>query len=142
LQRLILIFSINVQKDKATILANTTEYMNKLIAEVSDLEEKNRRLEAQLGLGVPGRTRQTASGDSSDAMVQVDVTTGASTSTSDQPRDVDIGVIVQAECDLSELVVALLSRIKEMGRVTVVTVDAEQRSSAHARVSITLRTTV
>jgi hypothetical protein len=132
-----------VQKDKATILANTTEYMNKLIAEVSGLEEKNRRLEAQLGLGVPGRTRQTASGDSSDAMVQVDVSTGASTSTtSDQPRDVGIGVTVRAECDLSELVVAMLARIKEMGRFTVVTVDAEQQSSAHARIRITLRTTV
>jgi hypothetical protein len=132
-----------VQKDKATILANTTEYMNKLIAEVSGLEEKNRRLEAQLGLGVPGRTRQTASGDSSDAMVQVDVSTGASTSTtSDQPQDVGIGVAVRAECDLSELVVAMLARIKEMGRFTVVTVDAEQQSSAHARIRITLRTTV
>jgi hypothetical protein len=132
-----------VQKDKATIVANTTEYMNKLIAEVSGLEEKNRRLEAQLGLGVPGRTRQTASGDSSDAMVQVDVSTGASTSTtSDQPRDVGIGVTVRAECDLSELVVAMLARIKEMGRFTVVTVDAEQQSSAHARIRITLRTTV
>jgi hypothetical protein len=129
--------------DKATVLANTTEYMNKLIAEVSGLEEKNRRLEAQLGLGVvvPGRTRQTASDDSSET-VRVDVTSGASTS--DQPREVGIRVTVRAECDLSELVISLLARIKEMAAASfaVVTVDAEQRSSDRAQVSITLRSTV
>lgn len=117
--------------------------MNKLIAEVSELEEKNRRLEAQLGL--PGRIRQAASdGSSSETTVQVDVSTGASTSTStsEQPREVGIRVTVRAECDLSELLMALLARIKEMGRFLVVTVDAEERSRGHAQVSITLRDTV
>ncbi|XP_062179169.1 putative transcription factor bHLH041 isoform X2 [Phragmites australis] len=126
------------KKDKATVLANTTEYMNKLIAEVCDLEEKNRQLEARLG--PPGETQQTAS-DDSPVKVQVDVTTGASisTSTSGQPQEVTIRVTVRAECDLSELVIAMLARIKEMGRFAVVTVDARQRSSTHAQVGITLR---
>ncbi|TVU07933.1 hypothetical protein EJB05_41311, partial [Eragrostis curvula] len=135
------VFTIILQKDKATVLAHTTEYMNKLIAEVAGLEEKNRQLEAQL-IGVPGRTRQAGSDDdSSETTVQVDVTTGASTSTSTsgQPQEVGIKVTVRAECDLSELVMALLARIKEMGRFAVVTVDAEQRDAAHAHVSITLR---
>ncbi|GJN38679.1 hypothetical protein PR202_gb27744 [Eleusine coracana subsp. coracana] len=130
------------KKDKATVLAHTTEYMNKLIAELSDLEEKNRRLEAQLGT-----TRQAASDDdSSETTVQivVDVTSGASTSTStpEQPREVGIRVRVRAECDLSELVIAVLARIREMERFVVATVDAEERGSGHARVSITLRAMV
>ncbi|XP_062229078.1 putative transcription factor bHLH041 isoform X2 [Phragmites australis] len=126
------------KKDQATVLANATEYMNKLIAQVSNLEENNRRLEAELGL--PGQTQQTESDDSSER-VQVDVTTGASasTSTSDKPREVSIRVTVRVDCDLPELVIAMLARIKEMGRFAVVTVSARQRSSAHAQVSITLR---
>ncbi|XP_066379128.1 putative transcription factor bHLH041 [Miscanthus floridulus] len=129
------------KKDKATVLANTTEYMNKLIAEVSELEERNRRLEAQLGLGLPGETQQTPSDGDPSERVAVDVTTGASTSSSTtcQPQEVSIRVTVRAECDLSEVVVAMLARIKAMGLFTVVTVDARQRSSAHAQVGITLR---
>ncbi|WVZ79669.1 hypothetical protein U9M48_027222 [Paspalum notatum var. saurae] len=131
------------KKDKATVLANTTEYMNKLIAEVSELEEKNRRLEAQLGL--PLETQQQTGGgddDSSSERVQVDVTTaGASMSTSTSPQEVGIRVTVRrAECDLSELVITVLARIRETRRrFAVVTVDARQRSSAHAQISITLR---
>jgi hypothetical protein len=133
---------IDLKKDKATVLANTTEYMKKLIADVSELEERNRRLEAQLGL--PGETQQTPSDDDPSERVAVDVTTGASTSssTSCRPRQVSIRVTARAECDLSEVVVAMLAQIKEMGRFTVVTVDARQRSSAHAQVAIILQATV
>ncbi|KAK3130685.1 hypothetical protein QOZ80_6BG0496630 [Eleusine coracana subsp. coracana] len=123
------------KKDKATVLAHTTEYMNKLIAEVSDLEEKNRRLEAQLGLS---STRQAASDDDSSETTTVQV--GASTS-EQLAREVGIRVRVRAECDLSELVIAVLARIREMGRFVVATVDAEERGSGHARVRITLRAT-
>ncbi|KAL6602889.1 hypothetical protein ACP70R_043250 [Stipagrostis hirtigluma subsp. patula] len=126
------------KKDKATVLADTTEYMSKLIAQVSELEAKNRQLEAQLS---HAGEAQLVAGDDSTERVQVDVTTGASTSTStsNQPQEVGIRVTVRAECDLSELVVALLARIREMERLTVATVDARQRSRAHAQVSITLR---
>ncbi|KAJ1259652.1 hypothetical protein BS78_10G172300 [Paspalum vaginatum] len=130
------------KKDKATVLANTTEYMNKLIAEVSDLEEKNRRLEAQLGVPLESRQQTGGDDDSSSERLQVDVTTGASTSTSTscQPQEVSIRVTVRrAECDLSELVITVLARIRETGRFAVATVDARQRSIAHAQVSITLR---
>jgi preprotein translocase subunit SecB len=131
---------IDLQKDKATVLASTTEYMHKLIADVSDLEKKNRQLEAQLGL--PLETQQAGS-DVSSERVQVDVTTGASTSTSaGQSQEVSIRVTVRAECDLPEVVIAMLARVKKMGRFSVVTVDARQRNSRHAQVSITLRVTV
>ncbi|XP_066372932.1 putative transcription factor bHLH041 isoform X2 [Miscanthus floridulus] len=141
-QTLRALLPLGTKKDKATVLANTTEYMNKLIAEVSELKDRNRRLETQLGL-LPGETQQTPSDDDPPQRVVVDVTTAASTSssTSCQPQEVCIRVTVRAECDLSEVVVAMLARIKEMGRFTVVTVDARQRSSDHAQVGITLRAT-
>ena len=131
----------NLQKDKATVLASTTEYMHKLIADVSDLEKRNRQLEAQLGL--PLETQQAWSGDDSSERVQVDVTAGASTSAAGgQAQVVSIRVTVRAECDLSEVVVATLAGIKNTGRFAVVTVDARQRSNGHAQVGITLRVEV
>ncbi|CAL5053428.1 unnamed protein product [Urochloa decumbens] len=131
-----------IKKDKATVLSNTTEYMHKLIADVSELEKKNRELEAQLGLRLETGTDD---GDSSER-VQVDVTTGASTSASTsagqgQAQEVSIRVTVRAECDLPEVVIAMLATIKKMGSFAVVTVDARQRSSGHAQVSITLQIT-
>ncbi|CAL5048358.1 unnamed protein product [Urochloa decumbens] len=133
-----------IKKDKATVLANTTEYMHKLIADVSELEKKNRELEAQLGLRLD--TGIDDVDDSSERVVQVDVTTGASTSASTsagqgQAQEVSIRVTVRAECDLPEVVIAMLATIKKMGSFAVVTVDARQRSSGHAQVSITLQIT-
>ncbi|RLN12903.1 hypothetical protein C2845_PM09G16640 [Panicum miliaceum] len=125
------------KKDKATVLANTTEYMHKLIADVSDLEKKNRQLEAQLGL--PLETQRAGSDDDSSERVRIDVTTGASRSAGGQAQVVSIRVTVRADCDLSEVVIAMLAGIKRTGRFTVVTVDARQRSNGHAQVSITLR---
>ncbi|CAL5039089.1 unnamed protein product [Urochloa decumbens] len=132
------------KKDKATVLANTTEYMHKLIADVSELEKKNRELEAQLGLRLD--TGIDDADDSSERVVQVDVTAGASTSTATSsagqaPQEVSIRVTVRAECDLPEVVIAMLAAIKKMGSFAVVTVDARQRSSRHAQVIITLRIT-
>nr|CAB3468242.1 unnamed protein product [Digitaria exilis] len=130
------------KKDKATVLASTTEYMHKLIADVSELEKKNRQLEAQLG-NLPLEIQQVGSVDSSSetTRVQVDVTTGASTSSAagQASQEVSIRVTVRVECDLSEVVIAMLAGIKEMGRFAVVTVDARQRSSRHAQVSIIVR---
>ena len=134
----------NLQKDKATVLASTTEYMHKLIADLSELEKRNRELEAQLGL-LPLETQQLAGSgdDSSERVVRVDVTAGASTSAGGgQAQVVSIRVAVRAECDLSEVVVATLAGIKNTGRFAVVTVDARQRSNGHAQVGITLRVEV
>ncbi|CAN6201294.1 unnamed protein product [Urochloa humidicola] len=128
------------KKDKATVLANTTEYMHKLIADVSELEKKNRDLEAQLGQRI--ETGIDDDDDSSERAVRVDVTAGASTSTSTsagRAQEVSIRVTLRAECDLPEVVIAMLATIKKMGSFAVVTVDARQRSSGHAQVSVTLR---
>ncbi|KAF0904468.1 hypothetical protein E2562_034747 [Oryza meyeriana var. granulata] len=131
------------KKDKAAVLASTTAYMDKLISQVSELEEKNQQLEAQLAVQ-SGEAQQAASsgGESSSERVQVDVAiAGSSASMSDQPREASIRVTVRAECDVSEVVVAVLARLREMGRFAVVSVDARQRSSSLAQASLTLRVT-
>ncbi|XP_020154236.1 putative transcription factor bHLH041 [Aegilops tauschii subsp. strangulata] len=128
------------KKDKANVLASTTEYMAKLVSQVTQLRERNLQLEAQLGLN------QSASDDNpSGKTVEVEVTTGASTSTStapsQQPREVSVRVTVRAECDMSEVLTSLLARLKDTGSFAVVSVEARQQSSALARASLTLRMT-
>uniref|UniRef100_A0ACD6A959 Uncharacterized protein n=1 Tax=Avena sativa TaxID=4498 RepID=A0ACD6A959_AVESA len=129
------------KKDKANVLASTTEYMARLISQVSQLQEQNQQLEAQLGLN---RTTAGDDGGSSEK-IEVDVTTAApSTSTSSAsgvPREVSVRVTVRAECDISEVLVSLLARLKETGSFTVVSVEATQQSGAVARASLTLRVT-
>lgn len=124
--------------------------MDKLISQVSELGEKNRQLEAQLAARSGEAQWPAASGgdggESSSERVQVDVViAGSSASASastDQPREVSIRVTVRAECDVSELVVAVLARLREMGRFAVVSVDAGRRSSSFAQASLTLRVMV
>uniref|UniRef100_J3MF64 BHLH domain-containing protein n=1 Tax=Oryza brachyantha TaxID=4533 RepID=J3MF64_ORYBR len=137
-----------IERDKAAVLANTTEYMDKLISQVSELEEKNRQLEAQLAMhAIAGEPQQTAafgggSGEESSERVRVDVAiVGSSASASHRSREVSIRVAVRAECDVSKLVVAVLSRLRGMGRFGVVSVDARQRDSSLAQASLTLRVT-
>ncbi|KAL5199241.1 hypothetical protein ABZP36_020444 [Zizania latifolia] len=140
-QSLRALLSPGSKKDKATVLANTTAYMDKLISQVSELEQKNRQLEAQLAVR-SGEGHGAPDGGGSSERVQVDVAIAStSTSTPDRPLEASITVTVRAECDVSEIVVALLARLKEMGRFAVVSVDARQSSSSLARASITLRPT-
>ncbi|KAM0912422.1 hypothetical protein ACQ4PT_012819 [Festuca glaucescens] len=123
------------KKDKANVLASTTEYMAQLISQVSQLQDQNRQLEAQLGLN------PAMIDDGSSEKIEVEVTTGASTSASGQPREVSVRVTVRSECDISEVLISLLARLKETGSFTVASVDARQQSGALARASLTLRVT-
>jgi hypothetical protein len=108
--------------------------MAKLISQVSQLQDQNLQLEAQLGLN------PTMIDDGSTEKIEVEVTTGASTSTSSASVEVNVRVTVRAECDISEMLISLLARLKEMGSFTVVSVEARQHPPARA--SLTLRVTV
>ncbi|CAM0910235.1 unnamed protein product [Alopecurus aequalis] len=123
------------KKDKANVLASTTEYMAKLITQVSQLQDENRHLEAQLGLN------RTVGDDGSSEKIEVDVTTGASTSSAASRDEVRVRVTVRVECDIAEVLISLLARLKETGSFTVVSVEARHESGALARASLTLRVT-
>ncbi|CAM0946180.1 unnamed protein product [Alopecurus aequalis] len=146
------------KKDKATVLANTLDYMNILMAQISELEAKNRSLQAaaqnqqQHQRIVNGNSRDRPSqallqGGSSSDRVQVEVTTssaGASTSSSAEYREVTIKVAVPG--DLSDLVARVLALLKDTAghRFTVVAVEGWRpgtNGDGIAQASLTLRTT-
>ncbi|OQU84650.1 hypothetical protein SORBI_3004G094600 [Sorghum bicolor] len=143
------------KKDKATVLAKTLDYMNILVAQIADLEARNRSLESRAHhhhhrhanggsssleqrVVVLQQGLMSGTGTSSSERVQVHVTTagddsGASTSSSPAAgrREV-VTVRVHARAaqgDVAELVARALAVIKDMGCFTVVAVDAAGRPS-------------
>uniref|UniRef100_A0A0E0CI27 BHLH domain-containing protein n=1 Tax=Oryza meridionalis TaxID=40149 RepID=A0A0E0CI27_9ORYZ len=144
------------KKDKATVLAKTLEYMNLLIAQISELEAKNRALQTQIHQRANGSSSSRSSmirtvnevhhhhhhqwlavagAAGSPERVQVHVIGGGdhdggtSTSSSSAP-EVTVRVAVRARerggADVSELVLRVLALLKAMGGFTVVAVDARQ----------------
>jgi hypothetical protein len=140
------------------VLAKTLDYMNILVAQIADLEARNRSLESRahhhhhhrhanggsssleqrVVVLQQGLMSGTGTGTSSSERVQVHVTTagddsGASTSSSPAAgrREV-VTVRVHARAaqgDVAELVARALAVIKDMGCFTVVAVDAAGRPS-------------
>jgi hypothetical protein len=134
--------------------------MNIMMTQISELEAKNRSLQAaaqtwqhQRAVNGSSRDRPLLQADGSSVRVQVDVTSssaGASTSSSsfsptDHHREVTIRVA--APGDLSELVARVLAVLKGMAghRFTVVAVEGRRpdtNGDGIARSSLTLRATV
>ncbi|CAN6230887.1 unnamed protein product [Urochloa humidicola] len=142
------------KKDKATVLAKTLDYMNILVAQIADLEARNRSLESRAhyhhsnGGGSRKASRpyyysseqqdvvvlQGQTGTSEKVQVHVTAAAGGVSSSTSSPssswrrpgRDV-VTVRVEALAargDVGELVARALAAIKEMGCFTVVAVDA------------------
>ncbi|XP_062218596.1 putative transcription factor bHLH041 isoform X2 [Phragmites australis] len=139
------------KKDKATVLAKTLEYMNILVAQIADLEARNRSLQTRANQRANGGSKERSYSSEQQVVlqaglsgtperVQVHVSGGASTSSSSSsgPREVTVRV---AEGDVSELVARVLAAIKEMGCFTVVVVDARRASDGIAQATFTLRAT-
>ncbi|KAG2649566.1 hypothetical protein PVAP13_1NG116500 [Panicum virgatum] len=152
------------KKDKATVLAKTLDYMNILVAQIADLEARNRSLESRAhhqhsngGCGCKERPAysstelqevvvlQGLSGASERVHVHV-TAAGASTPSSSSAasgrREVTVRVEARAaHGDVAELVARVLVVIKEMGCFTVVAVDGRRPGDGIAHATFTLRAT-
>ncbi|KAM0929221.1 hypothetical protein ACQ4PT_001758 [Festuca glaucescens] len=148
------------KKDKATVLAHTLDYMNIMMTQISELEAKNRSLQAaaqtqqhQRGVNGSSRDRPLLQAGGSSVRVQVDVTSssaGASTSSSSLSpagHHREVTIRVAAPGDLSELVTRVLVVLKNTAghnRFTVIAVDGRRpdtNGDGIARASLTLRAT-
>ncbi|KAG1330160.1 putative transcription factor bHLH041 [Cocos nucifera] len=123
------------KKDKASVLSRTSEFVNTLKGQISELEERNRMLEMQLQ--PPDETKE--GGDSTET-VEVRITR-ASESTS-QAQRINLRVTVRVECNMMDLVLNVLECLKEMGNISLVSVDASTgspRVNTFARSNFTLQ---
>ncbi|KAF8769768.1 hypothetical protein HU200_006378 [Digitaria exilis] len=153
------------KKDKATVLAKTLDYMNILVAQIADLEARNRTLESRAHhhSNGGGGGRPYSSSEQQDVVVlqglsatservQVHVTTAvagdATTSAAAaaaRPAREAVTVRVEtrrAHGDVGELVARTLAAIKKTGRFMVVAVDATRPGDGIAHATFTLRATV
>jgi hypothetical protein len=106
-----------LQKDKTTVLMNAASYLKKLESEVSELEERNGKLERH----VPGGAASArAAAHRRRAKVQI-------SSAADQVTK-NLTVMVMVECDIVELVLHVLESLRWMPRVSVLSVDADTYS--------------
>ncbi|KAL3532634.1 hypothetical protein ACH5RR_006155 [Cinchona calisaya] len=115
------------KKDKASVLARTTEYMSSLKAQVEELNKRNQILEAQLLLPKKSAGEEEASGGSSSNNERVEVQiTNVAASTS-AARIVDLQVTLRAEVSMVDLVVSLLEFLKTDQNVSLMSLEANTR---------------
>ncbi|XP_062221233.1 putative transcription factor bHLH041 isoform X2 [Phragmites australis] len=141
------------KKDKATVLAKTLDYMNILVARISDLEATNRSLESRANQRSNGGLKERSYSSEQQVVVlqgltgtpervQVHVSGAASSSSSSLvPPEVTVRVAVRAEGDVAELVARVLGVIKETRCFTVVAVDGRRPSDGVAQTTFTLQAT-
>ncbi|CAL9123974.1 unnamed protein product [Musa textilis] len=104
------------KKDKASVLINARNYLNALRAQITELEEKNRSLETHLS------TDEARQGDGSAKSVKVQIIKPSEPASDVQ--QIGIRMTVSIECDIIDLLLHVLERLKGLRAVTVAAVDA------------------
>jgi hypothetical protein len=99
------------------VLINAASYLKKLKAEVSELEEKNGKLERHM----PREDGGAAAGAAAHRRAKVQLSRASSDL-------VNLTVMVMVECDIVDLVLHVLERLRWMGGVSVLSVDADTYS--------------
>ncbi|ONK80954.1 uncharacterized protein A4U43_C01F23670 [Asparagus officinalis] len=124
------------KKDKASVLFNTRDYLNNLKLQVSEMEERNRMLESQL-------TREDEiEEDNGASNERVDVQIARALESSSLVQRVALRITVRVECDMADLLLRALECLKEMGGLTLVSVNANtfsQQMGVFARLNISLQ---
>ncbi|KAF3793324.1 putative transcription factor [Nymphaea thermarum] len=126
------------QRDKASVLTSTREYMTALREQVRELESRNRVLEAQMFLlptsngKTGGREEESSAGEGREEIRVVEVSSAL------DEREIEL--IVHKQIDLMYLVLKLLGCIKDMGNVALLAVTADvQKLEQQQQSSVALR---
>lgn len=119
-----MIYILILQKDKASVLRTTKEYLSSLKAQLSELSKRSQLLEAQL---LKKRTSEAT------ITTQLDVATNrnlavnvtpVSESTSGE-RMVDLQVILRRETSVPDLVIRVLEFLKQVKEASIVSMEAQ-----------------
>lgn len=101
------------------MLMNAASYLKTLEAQVSELEEKNTKLERY----VPRDDGATGTTTAAHRRAKVHIARAAS-----DEQQVSLTVMVMVECDIVDLVLHVLERLRWMSGVSVLSVDADTYS--------------
>jgi hypothetical protein len=107
------------QKDKTTVLVNAASFLKTLEAQVSELEEKNTKLERY----VPREGAGASAAAAAHRRAKVSISRAGP-----DERQVSLMVMVMVECDIVDLVLHVLEYLRWMSGVSVLSVDADTYS--------------
>lgn len=125
------------KKDKASVLACTTEYLASLKGEVEELSRKNEMLEAELVKPEMKSDGIISSCTDGNERVVVEITNVGESSLSES-RVVDLQVSVRGECSVLGLATRLLQFLKTHNHLTLDSVAANT-SSMLTRITLRIR---
>ncbi|CAA7402927.1 unnamed protein product [Spirodela intermedia] len=114
------LLSPDTRKDRVSVLAGTRDCMNAMREQISCLEEKNRALEAHL----TAPEDPTDEAESSGERVEIRVNRMPESSSSQLGHQIELRVTVRVKCDAVGLLLRVLRRLKEMGSLSVVSMEA------------------
>ncbi|KAG9156259.1 hypothetical protein Leryth_009141 [Lithospermum erythrorhizon] len=137
------------KKDKASVLASTTEYLSTLKSQVAELAQRNQILETQLLVPREKATEQeggssTASSSSRERVVVLIVPVDQSTSEEGRVVDLQVAVLRGQSFSMLDLAICVLEYLKLVNNVSVMSIQANTRalhdeSSSMINISIRLR---
>ena len=128
------------QKDKASVLSKTKDYVSTLKAQLNELEENYKRLEMQISQAKETEEKITQEVSESSERIQVEITR-ASESTSESQR-INLRIVAREECDLADLILRVLGCLKEIGAFKLVSVNASSDTPRFAQAVLILQVTV
>ncbi|KAG6535838.1 hypothetical protein ZIOFF_000867 [Zingiber officinale] len=124
------------RKDKASVLANTKNYLTSLKAQIKELEERNQMLEPMRQLIEEGI------GESKEKVEVRIIRTAESAPEGSQFINFKLVIIVREQCEMMNLVVHLLECLKERGITNLVAMEtstASQAGAIFARINVGLQ---
>ncbi|XP_042434593.1 putative transcription factor bHLH041 isoform X2 [Zingiber officinale] len=124
------------KKDKASVLANTKNYLTSLKAQIKELEERNQMLEPMRQLIEEGI------GESKEKVEVRIIRTAESAPEGSQFINFKLVIIVREQCEMMNLVVHLLECLKERGITNLVAMEtstASQAGAIFARINVGLQ---
>ncbi|KAG8044941.1 hypothetical protein GUJ93_ZPchr0008g12730 [Zizania palustris] len=120
------------KKDRTTVLVNAAKYVKTLETDISELEEKNGKLEKHIDGGRSDSDAMRARRAQQRAKVQISKQAAAAASQHEEQQqqlvNLTVTVMVMVECDVVELVLHILECLKWMKEVNVLSVDADTYS--------------
>ncbi|CAL5438015.1 unnamed protein product [Camellia sinensis] len=114
------------KKDKASVLAGTTEYLTSLKAQVAELTKRTQSLEAQI---LPPReaNEEVSVPSSSSSNQRLDVLITNVAELTSESRIIDLQVIVRRDCNMLDLVIRIMEFLKQVKNVNLISVEADTR---------------
>ncbi|KAK1377766.1 putative transcription factor bHLH041 [Heracleum sosnowskyi] len=128
------------KKDKASVLNSTLEYMNLLIAEVEELNRRNKMLLSQHHDQANARNNQEIIGTSSLSSIntadqRLDIRISNVAETTSESSVLDLRVRIRGECSISDITIRVLEFLRQVANVGLLSVEASTQMVGTAAVT-------